>query len=83
MEFKQTSRQVARGARADAEMNNRIFLIKNVSEMRATYQVRLLLYRATQEGAKLVLDLPKECKLSGNLKALAKEHRRHFEITRY
>ncbi|ESW89752.1 hypothetical protein X753_16725 [Mesorhizobium sp. LNJC399B00] len=77
-----TKWHVARGARADAEINNKIFLIKNVSEMRATYQVRLLLYRAVQEGTRLVLDLPKECKLSANLKALAKEHRRNFEITR-
>lgn len=77
-----TKRHVARGARADAEVNNRMYLIKNVSEMRATYQVRILLYRAMQEGMKLVLDLPKDCRLSDNLKALAKEHRRHFEITR-
>lgn len=77
-----TKRHVARGARADAEVNNRIYLIKNASEMRATYQVRLLLYRATQEGTKLVLDLPKDCKLSNGLKSLAKEYRRHFEITR-
>ena len=77
-----TKRHVARGARPDAEVNNRIYLIKNVSELRATYQIRLLLYRAVQENTKLVLDVPKSCVLSSPLKALAKEHRRNLEITR-
>lgn len=82
MEFEMTKRHVARGARPDAEANNRMYLIKNVSELRATYQIRLLLYRAVQEGTKLVLDVPKACKLSENLKALGKEYRRNLEVTR-
>ena len=49
MEFKQTKRQVARGTRADAETYDKLFLFKNVALLRATYQVRLLLYRAIQE----------------------------------
>lgn len=77
-----TKRHVARGARPDAVMNNRLYLIKNVSGLRATYQIRLLLYRAVQEGMKLVLDVPKACRLSDDLKALASEHRRNLEITR-
>lgn len=82
MKFEMTKRRVARGARADAEANGRMYLIKNVSELRATYQIRLLLYRAVQEGLKLVLDVPKECKLSSDLKALAKEHRRNLEVAK-
>jgi len=82
VEFALTKRHVARGARPDAEVNNRMYLIKNVSSLRATYQVRLLLYRATQEGAKLVLDVPEACVLSSPLKALIKENRRHIEVVR-
>lgn len=77
-----TKRHVARGARPDAEMNNSMYLIKNVSELRATYQIRLLLYRAVQEGTKLVVDVPAACALSRPLKALIKENRRHIEVTR-
>lgn len=82
MKFEMTKRQVARGALPDAEVNNRMYLIKNASELRATYQIRLLLYRAVQEGSKLVLDVPKACKFSESLKALAKECRRNLEVTR-
>lgn len=77
-----TKRHVARGARPDAEVNNRMYLIKNVSELSATYQIRLLLYRAVQEGTKLVLDVPKSCVLSAPLKALVKDYRRNLEVTR-
>lgn len=82
MEFEMTTRQVARGARPDAEVDNRMYLIKNVSELRATYQIRLLLYRAVQTGSKLVLDVPKACKFSESLKSLIKEHRRNLEVIR-
>jgi hypothetical protein len=77
-----TKRHVARGARPDAEVNNKMYLIKNVSELRATYQIRLLLYRAVQEGMKLVVDVPKSCELSDPLKGLVKEYRRNLEVTR-
>lgn len=82
MEFMMTKRHVARGARPDAEMNNKMYLIKNVSSLRDTYQIRLLLYRAIQEGATLVVDVPKSCELSASLKMLIKEHRRNIEVTR-
>jgi hypothetical protein len=82
MRFELTKRQVARGARPDAEQNGKIYLIKNTAELRATYQIRLLLYRAVSEGKKLVLDIPKECKLHVGLRELVREHRRHIEIAR-
>jgi hypothetical protein len=82
VEFAMTKRHVARGARPDAEVNNKMYLIEKVSELRATYQIRLLLYRATQEGTKLVLDVPESCVLSGSLKVLIKEYGRNLEVTR-
>ena len=82
MEFALTKRYVARGSRPDAELDNKLYLIENVSHLRATYQVRLLLYQAIQEDKKLVLDLPKVCVLSVPLKNLIKENRQHLEVTR-
>lgn len=82
MEFKQTGRQVARGARADAETYNKFFLFKKVTLLRATYQVRLLLYRAVKEQKKLVIDMPKGGKMHPDLQALAKDYKENIEIVR-
>ena len=73
MEFEYSRHQVVRGSRPDAEGFDKLYLIKNVSELRATYQVRLLAYRAHKEGKKLILRLPKGAKLHPSLKALRKE----------
>jgi hypothetical protein len=82
VDFMMTKRHVARGARPDAETNNKIYLIKKVSNLRCTYQIRMLLYRAVQEGTKLVLDVPYHCELSPSLNTLIKEHRGSIEVTR-
>ena len=55
--------QTPRGALADAETHEAIYLFKNVSKLRLTYQIRLLAFRAAQEGRKLVLRIPKECQV--------------------
>lgn len=72
MDYKYTRHQVARGARADAETSSRIILIKNVSVMRATYQVRLLAFRAEKERKKLILRVPDGCKFDTSLRNLMK-----------
>lgn len=82
MKFEMTTRHVARGARADAETYDRLHLLKSCSELKATYQIRLLLYRAIQEGKKLVLNIPDECKLHDDLKAMVKDHRSSIEVAR-
>jgi hypothetical protein len=69
-----TRHQVPRGTLADLETPNRLYLMKNVSRMRATYQVRMLLCRAEEDGKKLVLRLPKTCKLGDDLVSLRREH---------
>jgi hypothetical protein len=63
----QTKHQVPRGTRADAEKFNRLYLIKNVKSLRATYQIRLLTYRAVTEGLKLVLKVPATCEFQPSL----------------
>lgn len=80
--FRYTRHQVPRGSRPDAETRDRIYLIKNVSMMRATYQVRLLPYRAEQAGKKLVLRLPKACTLGSDLSELRREHATSLVVER-
>ena len=82
MEFRQTTRQVARGTRPDAETHDKLFLFKNVSELKATYQIRLLLFRAVKEGRKLVIDMPKGSKVHPELQTLVKNYRKNVEIVR-
>lgn len=55
---------------ADAEKFNRMYLIKNVRSLRATYQIRLLAYRAVTEGLKLVLTVPSNCEFHPSLREL-------------
>jgi hypothetical protein len=71
-----------RGARPDAENPNELLLIKRVSELRATYQIRLLTSRAVREGKKLVIEVPKECKLHISLRDLTKRYPRNLTIAR-
>jgi hypothetical protein len=73
IQFFYTKHQVARGSRPDAEAWDALYLIKNVSELRATYQIRLLAYRATQERKKLVIRLPRGAKLHRTLRELRKQ----------
>ena len=82
MEFRRTKRGSPRGVRADAETHDRLLLIKRVSEMRATYQVRLLAYRALQEGKKLVIDLPNGCGVHPTLQELISQLPDTIQITR-
>jgi len=58
---------------ADGEKFNKLYLIKNVRSLRATYQVRLLAYRAVTEGLKLVLLVPASCAFQPSLLALIKK----------
>jgi len=73
METKSTSHQVARGAMPDAESFNRMYLIKNVSKLRATYQIRLLAFKAVDKRMQLVLRVPAVCEFDDSLNSLIKK----------
>jgi hypothetical protein len=45
----------------DADQFNRMYLIKNVRLLRATYQIRLLAFFAFDKGNQLVLRVPSSC----------------------
>ena len=72
--FRTTRHQIPRGVRADAEQGKKIYLLKNVSVMHATYQVRLLAYRALKEGKKLVIKVPKHGERGESLRLLMKDN---------
>jgi hypothetical protein len=68
-----TRHQVPRGSRPDAVTQDRIYLIKNVKRLRATYQVRLLTFEASQRKKKLVLKVPEVCTFDVSLMNLIEE----------
>ncbi|TPQ45549.1 hypothetical protein C2U72_26600 [Prosthecomicrobium hirschii] len=67
---------------ADGEDDRKMLLAKAVSELRATYQIRLLLYRALHENRELVIAVPERCFVHASLQKLADEHKRHLKISR-
>jgi hypothetical protein len=68
-----TKHQTARGARADAEVGDKLYLIKNVSELRLTYQIRLLAYAAQSNNKRLVIRLPKQARVHKSLSDFVRE----------
>jgi hypothetical protein len=72
MERKYTKHQVLRSARPDAEKFNVMYLVKNATRLRATYQIRLLAFRAVSSKMKLVLSVPAQCEFSPSLVELLK-----------
>lgn len=70
MSLRQTRHQIPRGARADAEAGQDLYLLKNVLTLHATYQVRLLAYRAQEEDKRLIIRVPSGFQAGPSLKAL-------------
>ena len=65
-----TNPQRLRRAQADAATEDALYLIKRVSVMHATYQVRLLAYHAYEEGLKLIIEVPPYCQIAPSLETL-------------
>jgi hypothetical protein len=80
MNYRQTKHQVARGAFPDAQQQNKIFLFKNVSSLRATYQIRLLTYLASEAGNKLIIDVPHHFVPHSSLSSLMREFPKTIQI---
>jgi hypothetical protein len=68
MEFSYTKHQMPRGARADAEVGDKVYLIKNVSQLRLTYQIKMLTYMAKTRNKILIIRLPKAAKIHESLR---------------
>jgi hypothetical protein len=70
MESPSCSKNQLRGVRPDAETNDKVYLFKNVSSLRATYQIRLLALSAGAIGKRLVLKVPPACRFDQALDGL-------------
>jgi|JI10StandDraft_1071094.scaffolds.fasta_scaffold18476_8 hypothetical protein len=71
----QTKHQVQRRTLPDAERHGRIYLFKRTSVLRATYQIRILAEQAARSGLRLVLRVPRGCRLAPDLVALRRSAR--------
>ncbi len=80
MIYRYTKHQVARGAFPDAQKDGTIRLFKNVATLRATYQVCLLTFLASEAGRKLVIDVPQHFKPHPTLSRLMKEFPKTIRI---
>ncbi len=83
LRVKYTKHQVARGARADGEDHSFLYLIKNVSMLRLTYQIRLLTFRAFDTRRKLIIRIPEASKVHSTLHEFQKQHSKVIRIERY
>jgi len=82
MDYRYTQHQVPRGARPDAISGSKWYLIKNVTTLRLTYQVRLLTYGASEARARLHIRVPKRCKLSPALREFVKANSNMVSVER-
>lgn len=82
MQFSYTKHQTPRGAKADAEVRDKAYLIKNVSELRLTYQIRMLAYMAQTGGKKLIIQVPKGAKIHSSLRDFMREMDQLVKIER-
>jgi hypothetical protein len=82
MKFEYTRHQTPRSARPDAEVAEKMYLIKNVSELRLTYQIRMLAYIAETRGKTLIIDLPKGAKVHESLRDFVAETGRRVKSKR-
>jgi hypothetical protein len=71
-----------RGTRPDAAVGNKLYLIKSVSEMRLTYQIRVLAYLANSQSNKLIIQLPKHAKAHASLHDFARSSNGLVKIER-
>jgi hypothetical protein len=67
-DFAYTKHQTLRGSMPDADVGGILYLIKNVSEMRLTYQIKLLAYMAKSKNKKLSVRLLKATKVHSSLR---------------
>lgn len=82
MQFRYTKNQVPRGALADSESHDKMFLLKNVSTLRLTYQIRLLTFKALDSKKKLILRVPTHCRIDTNLREFVRQQQNLIRIDR-
>jgi hypothetical protein len=72
----------ARGTMPDGETQGELLLIKFVSFLRLTDQIRMLTYRAVKEKKKLMLIVPNFCSMSEQLVKHISDNRKIVKVVR-
>lgn len=80
IERRYTRHKLARGSRPDALVDRTAYLIKNVSILRLTYQIRLLTFAANESGSGLVIRVPSRCTLSRDLDRFVQEQKKVLRV---
>jgi hypothetical protein len=62
-----------RGSMPDAENAKALYLLKNVSELRLTYQIKLLAYMAKTKNKRLYIRLPASATIHPTLRDYIRE----------
>ena len=82
MIFRYTKHQVPRGAFIDVEKGDEMHIFKKTSVLHATYQIRLLLFRASEERKILTLHVDPKCVLDDTLRDLLREYSANVRLLR-
>jgi hypothetical protein len=81
VDFRYTGRQVARGSRPDAsDGGGEFYLLKRVTRLRLTYQIRLLTFMAQQAGGHLTIRVPRGTRTSADLREFLRRQRRYVRL---
>ncbi|GIH09340.1 hypothetical protein Rhe02_74070 [Rhizocola hellebori] len=83
MDHRYSRRQAARGSRPDAtDDGSSWYLLKMVSHMRLTYQIKLLTFAAAESGALLIIRVPRACHVSDSLRDFLSAHKARVKLER-
>lgn len=66
----------------DAGGGNKIYLIKNVGEMRLTYQIKMLAFMASEQSRKLIVQIPKQATIHASLREFVKNSEGRVKVER-
>jgi hypothetical protein len=83
VQFRYTHHQVARGSRPDGQDRETAHLVKNVLELRLTYQVRLLTFLAQGSGKRLLISIPRSARISRDMRAFLEENKATVKVRRF
>jgi hypothetical protein len=82
IEYRYTRHELPRGARPDAERDDVLYLLKNVSSLRLTYQIGLLVFLAAESQRRVVIRVPSRCRIHHSLRNFQKQHAQVLHVER-
>lgn len=67
----------------DVDYGDHYILIKASPELKLTFQIKSLVYKAILKEIQLILRISKDCDLSKKLEEFQKKNEKYFKIERY